>query len=187
MKATVIPKSDQLNFDDFISGQGRIIKITAVKINPSAEQKCVISYEGDNGKPYKPGKSMCRVLFSVWGEEENAYIGRSLMLYGDPTIKFGPDTVGGIRISHMSDIKQPMTIALAVSRGSRKAFTVQPLVLAAELTIDDWISDIEKSPTLEGLQHKFSEAQRLFKNSPDLPKLIAAKDKRKTQLTEGAP
>ncbi len=35
--------------------------------------------------------------------------------------------VGGIRISHMSDIAEPITMALTATKGSRKPFTVRPL------------------------------------------------------------
>jgi hypothetical protein len=35
--------------------------------------------------------------------------------------------VGGIRISHMSDITAPVSMALTATRGSKKVFTVKPL------------------------------------------------------------
>lgn len=137
MSFTVIPKSDQLNFDSFISGQGKIIKITSVIINVAAEtQKCTIHYEGENGRPYKPNKSMCRVLFKIWGEDENIYVGRHLSLYGDPTVRFGADEVGGILISHMSNIDNPVTVMLTKTRANKRPFTVQPLVLETDRSLD---------------------------------------------------
>jgi len=51
------------------------------------------------------------------------------MLYCDKTITFGPDTTGGIRISHASDISEPLEIALTVKRGKRRPFRVEPLVV----------------------------------------------------------
>lgn len=125
LSATIIPKSDQLNADDLIAGP-RTIKITAVE-SGSAEQPVMIRYEGDNGRPYKPGKSMRRVLVTAWGSDGAAYVGRRLTLYCDKTITFGPDTTGGIRISHASDISEPLEIALTVKRGKRKPFRVEPL------------------------------------------------------------
>lgn len=127
MMQTVIPKSDQLNFDDFITGKGRIIEITAVTINAKAEQKCTINYKDDNGKPYKPNKSMCRVLFKVWGEDEAKYIGRKLGLYGEPTVMFGGLEVGGILISHMSNIEAPIIVMLTKTKANKKPYTVKPL------------------------------------------------------------
>ena len=49
MHATVIPKSDQLNFDDLSTGQTKTIKITKVS-GKSGDQPIAISYENDNGK-----------------------------------------------------------------------------------------------------------------------------------------
>lgn len=126
MSAVIIPKSDQLNSDDLIAGP-ITVKITGVSIKSGSEQPISIAFEGDNGKPYKPCKSMCRVMVSAWGPDSKAYTGRSMTLYREPTVKWAGMEVGGIRISHMSDIPEPLTMALTATRGSRKPFTVQPL------------------------------------------------------------
>lgn len=188
MMQTVIPKSDQLNFDDFISGQSKTIKITKVKVNPSAEQKCTINYEGDEGKPYKPNKSMCRVLFKVWGEDENTYAGKFLTLYGDQKVRFGALEVGGILISHMSGIDKDVTVMLTSTRANKKPFTVKPITVAKLPSEADWLSDIACVPTLDGLQSKFKDAYKQFEKIPEAVKrLTEAKDKRKTELsTQGA-
>lgn len=125
MKPTIVPKSDQLNADDLLSGP-ITIKITDVKIKPG-EQPVSIHYEGDNGKPYKACKSMCRVMVSAWGADASKYVGRSLTLYCDPKVKWGGMEVGGIRISHMSHIDSSMTMALTVTRANKKPFTVRPI------------------------------------------------------------
>jgi hypothetical protein len=125
LAATIIPKSDQLNADDLIAGP-RTIRITEVR-QLTGEQPVAIHYEGDNGRPYKPGKSMRRVLVTIWGDDSAAYIGRRLTLYRDPSIKFGGDDVGGIRISHASHIAEPHTMALTVTRGKRKPYRVDVL------------------------------------------------------------
>ncbi len=129
---TIAPKSDQLNADDLLAGP-RTIRITRVEAG-SAEQPVFIHYHGGDGRPYKPGKSMRRVLVALWGSKAEAYIGRSLTLYCDPAVKFGGDAVGGIRISHASDIPAPVSLNLTVTRGKRKPFVVQPL--ATEPAID---------------------------------------------------
>jgi hypothetical protein len=125
LAATIIPKSDQLNADDLISGP-RTLVITKVCAG-TTEQPVSIHYEGDAGRPYKPGKSMRRVLAVLWGLKANVYIGRRITLYRDPEIKFGGDVVGGIRISHASHISEPVSLVLTVTRGKRKPFVVQPL------------------------------------------------------------
>lgn len=122
---TIAPKSDQLNADDLITGP-RTIVVTRVAA-PGGDQPISIYYEGDDGKPYKPGKSMRRVLVQLWGSDGGAYAGRAMTLYRDPNIRFGGDIVGGIRISHMSDIDGTKTLALTVTRGQRKPHTVKPL------------------------------------------------------------
>ena len=126
MHATIIPKSDQLNADDLI-GREMTIKITGVTITPG-EQPVAIHFDGDNGKPYKACKSMCRVMVSAWGSDSKKYIGRSMTLYRDAKVKWGGMEVGGIRISHMSDIGEDMTMALTVTRANKKPFTVRPLL-----------------------------------------------------------
>ncbi len=127
LRPTIIAKSDQTNADDLLSGP-MTIKITGVSVKMD-EQPVAISFEGDNNKPYKPGKSMRRVLVNVWGPDGNKYIGRSLTLYRDDKVQFGGLAVGGIRISHMSDIPKDVTMALTVSRANKKPFVVRPLVV----------------------------------------------------------
>lgn len=128
MLSVVVPKSDQLNYDDFSAGQSKTIKITNVTIG-AHEQPVKINYDGDNGKPWKPCKSMCRVMVHCWGADAKNYIGRTLTLYGDPNVVFAGGKVGGIRISHMSGLKEPVTMALTITRANRKPYTVKPLVI----------------------------------------------------------
>lgn len=182
MLKTITPKSDQLNADDLIGGHTITITINRVEVKESGEQKVTLGYEGDNGKPYRPGKAMCHVLINVWGKSSQEYIGKSLTLYRDEKIKFGPDVTGGIRISHMSHITDKRTVIIPVSRGVRKPFTVQPLVVEQAASLEDMLSDIAAIPT-EGLEHKFKQAYRTFTDAESRKKLTDAKDKRKIELT----
>ena len=126
MREAIIPKSDQLNADDLIAGE-MTIKITGVTVKGGQEQPVSISFEGDNGKPYKACKSMCRVMVAAWGPDSSKYVGRSMTLYRDPSVKWGGMAVGGIRISHMSHIDENMTMALTVTRANKKPYTVKVL------------------------------------------------------------
>ena len=130
LRTAAEPKTDQLNFDMLLGGATLTIKVTEVTVSLTGEQRVVIHYEGENGRPYKPCKSMIRVLIGVWGADGKQYVGRSMTLYGDPKVVFGGMTVGGIRISHMSHIAAPQTIALTVTRSKRAPFTVKPLVIS---------------------------------------------------------
>lgn len=149
VKATE-PKSDQWNYDDFLGGS-MTFRIESVKVRGGQEQPVEITLSGTS-KYYRPCKSMSRVLVSAWGPDSSKYVGRSLTLYGDPKVKWAGMEVGGIRISHLSDIADDMTMALTATRGSRKAFTVRPLkveagetsgaeeLLRSVTTLDDLIS-----------------------------------------------
>lgn len=128
MLRTIEPKSTQLNADDLLAGQTKTIKITKIT-GMEGEQPIAINYENDNGKPYMPCKSMRRVLVNVWGKDGNAYVGRYLTLYRDDKVVFGGVAVGGLRISHMSHITEPKTMALTASKTSRKPYTVKPIII----------------------------------------------------------
>ena len=131
LRTTIIPKSDQLNADDLI-GNIKTITVRAVEKTQTTEQPVNIYYEGDNGKPYKPCKSMRRVLVHVWGADGALYVGRSMTLYRDDKVRFGGLDVGGIRISHMSHINEQVTMALTATKQSRKPYTVLPLVVESK-------------------------------------------------------
>lgn len=128
MRSVIVPKSDQLNADELIGGP-ITVTIREVTIRPGTEQPVSIHFENDNGKPYKPCKSMARVMVQCWGPDASQYTGRSMTLYRDPGVKWGGMAVGGIRISHMTDIKGAQTMALTETKGSKKLFTVKPLVM----------------------------------------------------------
>jgi hypothetical protein len=140
MSQVIIPKSDQLNADDMISGP-MTVTIRDVKITPGSEQPVSIVLEGTD-KAFRPCKSMSRVLVGAWGADAKAYIGRSLTLYRDPDVKWGGLAVGGIRISHMSDIDAPKQMMLTATKGSRKPHKVLPLTVEQPRDkAADWVAD----------------------------------------------
>ena len=126
--ATLEAKSAQLNTDDLIAG-ARTITITKVSAG-SAEQPVAVSFEGDGGKPWYPYKSMRRVLVAAWGADASQYVGRRVTLFRDPGVMYGGIQVGGIRVSHLSDLDGPLSIALTVTRQKRSPYKVQPLPAA---------------------------------------------------------
>jgi hypothetical protein len=125
LSQSIVPKSDQINAEDLLTGPRTF---TIEKVEPgSAEQPVNIHLVELPGRPYRPSKSMLRVLVSAWGAEASEYAGRRLTLFRNPEIKFGGATVGGIEISEMSHIKKRLTVSLMVTRGKRKPFSVDPL------------------------------------------------------------
>ena len=126
MAVAVAAKSDQLNADE-IMGAPVTVTITGAKVDSSQEQPVSLELEGWSGKPYKPGRSMSRVLVAAWGADSSKYVGQRLTLYRDPDVRFGGIMVGGIRISHMSGLSSALHVPLTVTRGRKAVFTVQPL------------------------------------------------------------
>lgn len=131
------PKSDQLNADDLLGDITKIIKITKVTINLNSDQPIIIDYEGGQGRPWKPNKSMGRVLAALWGDDELLYIGRYVELYREPSIKFGKLVVGGIRIKALSDITEREVLSITMSRSKKERITIEPLHIKQEVPIDD--------------------------------------------------
>lgn len=150
---TIEPRSDQINSDDLITGP-RIVTITEVSKGNTPEQPVnITTAEFGKGRPYKPSKTMRRVLVSAWGKDSTAYVGRRLMIYRDPTIKFGGDTVGGIGISYMSDIDGRLTLALTATRGKKKTHVIEPLPAGR-----DWLHEIESATTKDELRALWGDA-----------------------------
>ncbi|WP_285189896.1 hypothetical protein [Rhodococcus sp. MEB041] len=135
------PKSDQINADDLMSGP-RVVTITEVRKGSSEQPVEIVTAEFGPGRPYRPGKSMIRVLINGWGADSGVYNGRRLTIYRDPQIVFGGQNVGGIRISHMSHIEKRMTLALTVTRGRRAPFIVEPMPDAPPLITPEQANEI---------------------------------------------
>jgi len=171
---TIEPRSDQQNFDDYAAGPKRVT-VAEVK-KGSTEQPVEVHLVEFPGRPYKPSKSMRRVLFAAWGGDAAEWVGRQLELYGDPTVKFGGDAVGGIKISRMSHLSEPVTIQLTVTRGKRAPHTVERLTMPENAAA--WLRSAE---SIEQLQKAWQAVQNV--GFASIPELIALKDARKAELS----
>lgn len=136
LSKTIIPKSDQLNADDLVSG-AMTIKIRDIKAGADEQQPVNLYFDGDNNKPYKPCKSMRRLLVQIWGADGTKYVGRSMTIFRDDSVKFGGVDVGGIRISHVSDIDAPVKVLITTAKSKRRPFEVQPLKVAAKKALSE--------------------------------------------------
>jgi hypothetical protein len=123
---TTLAKSDQLNADDLIGGS-ITVKITKVTKDKGKDQPIIINFEGDNGKPWKPSKGMRRVLIALWGKDSDNYIGKTITLFRNPDVKWAGQAVGGIQISHASNISSDMTFSLTIAKSVKKPYTVKTL------------------------------------------------------------
>lgn len=168
------PKSDQQNFDDYITGP-KTVTISEVRLLDSDQQPMHLHLAEFPGRPYKPNLSMRRVLLGIWGKEGLAgWVGRKLTLYGDPSVKFGKHEVGGIKISHLSHIDQPRTVNLTVTRGRKEPFTVQPLGPVVELP-EGWADDVAACDTVDDLTEFFEMARDAGWWCPDVAAACTAR------------
>lgn len=126
---TIVAKSDQLNADDLIGGP-ITVKISGVN-KISGDQPIVIKYEGDNGRPFKPCKTVRRILVAAWGKDASQWGGRLMTLYCDQSVKWGGQPVGGIRISHLSHIDKELSLSLSETKGKKKPHIIKPLQTSA--------------------------------------------------------
>jgi len=198
MTTVIQPKSDQLNADSLQAGPMNI-EITKVAINPGGEQPITVSYRGDGGKPWKPCKSMARVLVAAWGPDASKYVGRSVTLFEDPTVTWGGMAVGGIRVSHMSDLDGPLTLALTATRGNKKPYKVQPLKSAPKqpepepFDVDEFMSSvlgyIETATDPDELAAWWSEQRPewIKAGKADREKAIQTQDAVKAKIAELTP
>ncbi|GGO86710.1 hypothetical protein GCM10011584_09690 [Nocardioides phosphati] len=124
ISTSLAPRSDQINADDLVAGP---MTVTIRKVvGGKAEQPFDFLLE-ETDRAFRPAVTMRRLIAAAWGTDGDQYVGRRLTLYRDPTIRFGKDVVGGIRISHMSHIDKRIEIKLQVTRGKRDTFAVDPL------------------------------------------------------------
>jgi hypothetical protein len=178
MTPVIEAKSDQLNAADLVGGP-ITVTITRVDVRDAKEQPVSVHYQGDDGKPWKPCKSMCRVMVAAWGPDSKTYPGKMLTLYCDPTVKWAGMEIGGIRISHMSHIDGALLTAVTLSKGSRKPYRVEPL------QVSDRRADNGAREVADDLIRRAHAA-----DGPDALRALAAREaiiKRRDWLRQEAP
>lgn len=177
---TITPNSEQVNAEDLIGGE-RTVTVTKVE-KGTADQPVFIHTSEFAGRTYRPAKSMRRVLIAAWGADAASWVGRSITLYNDPTVKWAGQEVGGVRIAALSHIAKPMTVNLTVSRGKRAPFTVQPLDVGPDpKAVEAALTDIAGAESLPALKAAFDLAGT--RGVRNVPEVVAAKDKRKNELS----
>ena len=161
LRDTIIPKSDQLNADDLV-GTTMTIIVSGVS-RGSSESPLVINYQNDGGRPFKPCKTMRKLLIAAWGENGNEWIGHSMVLFCDDTVKYAGKNVGGIRISHLSHITKRLQVNLQVTRGKKQLYTVN--ILQATMYPDDVFNNAFESMNKMIVDGKMTAAQVITKCS----------------------
>lgn len=147
VRASIVPKSDQLNADDLIAGP---LTVTITKVRRGDREQPIIVELGEGQRPYKPCKTMRRVLIAIFGDDPKEWVGKRLTLYRDDEVKWAGVKVGGIRISHLSGIDNPRTLLLTEARGKRSETTIMPL--ESEDNIEDIKDQIAAAVSMEALK-----------------------------------
>lgn len=131
---TLAPNSDQLDNVDLIAGS-RTFTVERVEVRPGAEQPVNVFF-AEFPRPWRPGKTMRRILAACWSPESSTWTGKRVELFRDPDVKFGRDTPGGTRIRAVSHIDGTKKLILPTSKGKVGEFIVEPLPAGPQLITD---------------------------------------------------
>lgn len=135
VSSTIVPKSDQLNAEDFISGP-RVFTVQDVRVSDGTEQPVSVIFAG-GFRPWKPCKTMRRILVLAWGKDASQWIGKSTRLYRDPSVLWAGKPEGGIRIEALSHIPSPIEERLSFAKGKRAPIRVEVLAPRDIPPVDD--------------------------------------------------
>jgi len=124
---TLQAKSDQLNAADLMGGPATLTVIE-VTVSKSSDQPVTIKVDG-GFQPYKPCKSMRRLLAQIWGTSSKQWIGEMFTLYCDPEVLWAGQAVGGIRVSHVTGIDSPREVHLRAAKTKVITYTIHPIAL----------------------------------------------------------
>ena len=167
LSKTIIPKSDQLNADDLIAG-AKIIKIRDIKGGSDEAQPVSIYFHGDNNKPFKPCKSVRRILVQLWGSDGLKYIGRRLTIFRDDSVKWAGVEIGGIRISHASHIENATRVLVTTAKNKRTPMTIEVLPLVELKDVSGAKKAIKEGKIkLDAILEKYDLTEEQLKNLQD--------------------
>ncbi len=156
-------KSNQLNADDLDNPM--VIKITRAQKIEGDKQPMILHFEGCENRPFKPCLTMRRLITRIWGKKGGYYVGQSIELHRDPSVTFGPNQVGGIRINKMTGIDRPKIEIITVSKIKKSPFRVEPLIIE------------DPAPTGEALTDEafilWSDMMSISKTNEELLKIAA--------------
>jgi len=180
LRSTIIPKSDQLNSEQLLAGP-MTVRVTDVRIGNSDEQPISVHYEGEAGRPYKPCKTMRKVLILAWGPDGRDWAGKSMSLYCDPQVKFGGAEVGGIRISHLSDIDRDIQVSLTATKGKKALHTIKRLQVDRGPALADVLDKIKTASNRAEMAAAKALASTM-RDQQDISVAVAAYNARAAEL-----
>lgn len=175
MTESIRPKSDQLDADELLSGP-RTFTITEVRKGPSAEQPFNFVL-AEHPKPWRPCKTVRKLIVAAWGPETTAYHGRRLTLVRDPAVTWAGEAVGGIRVSHMSHMvgNKPLRVSVQATSKTKTAILIEPLIDAAPTTAPDYAAQIDAATSKDELNNLWRAAASAGHLTDDLKAAIIAR------------
>lgn len=126
------PTTDQLNADDLFTGPRvfTVTKVTRGKGNGKGKgDQPVNIHLAEHPHPWRPAKTVRRLLMDAWGDNPTKWPdGLRVELYRDPSVRFGGDVAGGIRVAAMSHLpRDPFEHLATLTRGQRVTWKIRLL------------------------------------------------------------
>lgn len=91
------------------------------------KQRHAVTLAETAGKTWVPAFTVLKALAQVWSMEKENWVGQKLTLYRDPSVKIGRETVGGIRVSHVTGITEPRTVNVKGALNRTVTYKFSPL------------------------------------------------------------
>lgn len=137
--AALAPKSDQLDAIELVEPRTFTVD-TGSRVGQRDGRAVVEIRLVDLDRVWRPSKGMLDVIAACWGLDSSKWVGHRVTLYNDREVKFGPDKVGGTRISHISEIDGPRNLQIrgAGSSGRKQMWHVEPLPAIVQR---DWAAE----------------------------------------------
>jgi hypothetical protein len=183
LRSTIIPRSDQLNSEQLLGGP-MVITVTEVRAGGGEDQPVSVFHNVYPDRPYKPCKTMRKVLILAWGPDGTKWVGKSMELYCEPSVKFGGEVVGGIRISRLSDIPKDIKVSLTATKGRKAMHEIKPLEQSRELKAA--LDAIAAATGRDSLQKARALAEALT-DEGEIATAVAAYGKKVEELKSRAP
>lgn len=178
----ILAKSDMLTAQDFIDP----VTVTITGSGPgktNAEVRVTTDVFGPD-RPFQIPTTLLRQIGKGWGKDTTVWHGRRMTLHIVPTVKYGGEVRGGVRVSAMSHIDKPIRYTPPAADGLPKGtvVTIQPLPDAAP-TVDPTphLDAITRADSIDALKQAWQQA--VDAGLKDNPQILAATNKRKTDLT----
>ncbi|OOB91213.1 hypothetical protein [Rathayibacter sp. VKM Ac-2630] len=142
VSAALIAKSSQLNAVDLV-GSEQTVTILEVSQGSAEQPVNIITDIFGPGRPFKPSKTVLRLLAKAWGLETANWVGHSMTIFRDPSVRWAGEEVGGIRVSALSHIDKAFAISLPVSKTKHASYSIKRLEVAKSSPARDWPAAIK--------------------------------------------